>query len=163
MAGFDWTGKSYPKYDPKTEGYGSASEWASTFNVRMGFKEAQEWKAKGTRTWGSDWQVINDIAELHNFAGSDKKCSTCGVEQNAHKSPITEKSIWDEVRKAFRVAAMKCHPDRMTEHGKSKIVGTKLDSNGNTVPLTQAEEEFKSVSAAYAMLEDIYRSQNRLK
>ncbi len=42
-------GTSHPTYNPREEGYGSASEWASTFNVRMGFKEAQQHKASGTK------------------------------------------------------------------------------------------------------------------
>jgi Na+/glutamate symporter len=32
----------YKTYDPKTEGYGNASEWSETFYERMGFEEAEE-------------------------------------------------------------------------------------------------------------------------
>lgn len=123
---FDWSGKSYPKYDPREEGYGSASEWAAIFNVRMGFKEAKEWKANSKRSWGSDWTVLGDIAGVH----------------------IDENSMWSEIKAAFRKAAMNCHPDRVTQHGKT---------------VEAATAEFKDASAAFAMLEDIYRSQNRLK
>src|SRR5271166_1858365 len=83
---FDFSGASYPKYNPAEEGYGSPSEWASMFNVRMGFKEAQAHKAK--RGWGNDWTVVGDAAGVH----------------------IDEKSIWAEVKSAFRAAATKCHP-----------------------------------------------------
>jgi len=120
---FDFSGASYPKYNPAEEGYGSPSEWASMFNVRMGFKEAQAHKAK--RGWGNDWTVVGDAAGVH----------------------IDEKSIWAEVKSAFRAAATKCHPDRCTQHGMTN---------------QEATEKFQDVSAAYAMLEDIYRSQNRL-
>lgn len=122
---FDFSGNSYPTYDPRVEGYGSASEWASMFNVRMGFKEAQAHKASSSRKWGSDWAVLGEIAGVH----------------------IDENSMWDEIKKAFRKAAMNCHPDRVTQHGKS---------------VDTATAEFKDASAAFAMLEDIYRSQNRL-
>lgn len=120
---FDFSGNSYPKYSPAKEGYGSASEWASCFNVRMGFKEAQAHKA--SRGWGDDWKTLGDIAEVH----------------------IDENSMWGEIKKAFRKAAMKCHPDRCTQHGMSQ---------------DEATATFKDASAAYAMLEDIYKSQNRL-
>ena len=32
----------YKTYDPKKEGYGSASSWAGEFHDRMGFEEAEE-------------------------------------------------------------------------------------------------------------------------
>jgi hypothetical protein len=121
-------GTSHPVYDPDTEGYGNVTEWVSTFNVRMGFEEAQNHKASGTkrREWKSDWAVLGEIAGVH----------------------LDENSMWDEIKKAFRKAAMNCHPDRVTSHGMSK---------------EQAEETFKDASAAYAMLEDVYNVQGRLK
>jgi len=120
-------GTSHPTYNPETEGYGSASEWASTFNVRMGFKEAQEHKASGTKrkAWQSDWAVLSEIAGVH----------------------ISENSMWNDIKSAFRKAAMNCHPDRTHVHGKSKA---------------EAEEMFRDASAAFAMLEDIYRVDGRL-
>lgn len=146
---FDWSGNSYPKYDPKKEGYGSAREWASSFNVRMGFKDfkdAQEWKRKSTRSWATDWQVINDIAELHKFVGTADKCTACGFDKSAHTF-IDEKSIWAEVKRAFKKAATKCHPDICKQNGMTEL---------------QAKEKFQDVQAAFAMLQDIYTSQNRL-
>jgi hypothetical protein len=121
-------GTSHPKYDPRTEGYGSASEWASMFNVRMGFKEAQEHKKNGTKrkSWSSDWAVLGEIAGIH----------------------LDENSMWNEIKAAFRKAAMNSHPDRCSTHGLSK---------------QEAEEKFNDASAAYAMLEDIYNIQGRLK
>lgn len=124
--GFDWTGSSYPKYDPQVEGYGNAAEWSSIFNVRMGFAEAKEWKSTSKRSWGSDWKVLAEIAGVH----------------------IDESSMWDEVKKAFRKAAMNCHPDRVSQHGKT---------------VEAATAEFKDASAAFAMLEDIYRSKGRIE
>jgi hypothetical protein len=122
-----WTklanGTSHDTYDPQVEGFGSEQEWQSIFNVRMGFEEAQAHKAK--RSWGSDWTVLGDLAGVH----------------------IDENSMWSEVKAAFRKAAMNCHPDRTTQHGKAVDVAT---------------AEFKDASAAFAMLEDIYRSKNRL-
>lgn len=117
-------GTAHPTYDPQTEGYGSVSEWAATFNVRMGFEDAKAHKAK--RKWGSDWAVIGEIAGVH----------------------IDENSMWSEIKSAFRKAAYNCHPDRTHVHG---------------MPKEQAEETFKDVSAAFAMLEDIYTVRGRFK
>lgn len=121
-------GTSHATYNPDVEGYGNASEWASTFNVRMGFKEAQEHKASGTKrkAWKSDWAVLGEIAGVH----------------------LDENSMWNEIKSAFRKAAMNCHPDRVTQHGLSK---------------EEADERFKDASAAYAMLEDIYVVRGGLK
>lgn len=118
-------GTAHDTYDPSVEGYGSEADWCSIFNVRMGFAEAQDWKASSKRKWGSDWTVLGDIAGVY----------------------IDENSMWSEVKNAFRKAAMNCHPDRVTQHGKSVEVAT---------------AEFKDASAAFAMLEDIYRSQGRM-
>jgi DnaJ domain len=91
-------GTSHPTYDPQVEGYGNPAEWASTFNVRMGFKDAQEYAAHGTRRkWTSNWRVLSEIA---------------GVD-------ITENSMWGEIKSAFRKAAMNCHPDRAAATGRS--------------------------------------------
>jgi DnaJ-domain-containing protein 1 len=120
-------GTAHETYNPEKEGYGDSREWASMFNVRMGFKEAQEHKAHGTRraSWGSDWSVLGEIAGVH----------------------VDENSMWSEIKAAFRKAAMNCHPDRVTQHGKS---------------VEAATAEFKDASAAFAMLEDIYRSKGRI-
>jgi len=120
-------GTAHPQYNPAEEGYGNPREWASTFNVRMGFKEAQEHRANGTKrkAWTSDWSVLSEIA---------------GV-------PVTENSMWSEIKSAFRKAAYNCHPDRVTTHGMTKEA---------------AEEKFKDALAAYTMLEDVYRVRGRL-
>jgi DnaJ domain len=93
-------GTSHPVYDPNVEGYGSVTEWASTFNVRMGFDEAKEYKASGTKrkAWKSDWAVLSEIAGIY----------------------LDENSMWSEIKSAFRKAAMNCHPDRVTQHGMPK-------------------------------------------
>ena len=93
-------GKAHPQYNPAEEGYGSPSEWASMFNVRMGFKDAQNHKAHGTKrkSWDSDWKVLGEIAGVH----------------------IDENSMWKEIKSAFRKAAYNVHPDRVTSHGLSK-------------------------------------------
>jgi hypothetical protein len=119
-------GTAHPTYDPNAEGYGSVSEWVSTFNVRMGFAEAQAHKAGSKRKWKSDWAVLGEIAGVH----------------------LDENSMWNEIKSAFRKAAMNCHPDRVTQHGLSK---------------EEAEATFKDATAAYTMLEDIYNVQGRLK
>jgi DnaJ domain len=81
-------GTSHPTYNPDKEGYGNAWEWDAIFQVRMGFKEAQEHKA-GRGGWGSDWAMLS-------------KLSGCTV---------TETSTWQEVKHAFREAAKAHHPD----------------------------------------------------
>jgi hypothetical protein len=93
-------GTAHATYDPDTEGYGSVSEWASTFNVRMGFEEARGHKASGTKrkAWQSDWSVLGEIAGVH----------------------LDENSMWSEIKSAFKKAAMNCHPDRCPIHGLSK-------------------------------------------
>ena len=60
---------------------------------------------------------------------------------------IDENSMWSEIKSAFRKASMNCHPDRAQQHGKTVATAT---------------EEFKEVTAAYVMLEDVYRSKGRL-
>lgn len=50
---------------------------------------------------------------------------------------INENSMWSEIKTAFRKASMNCHPDRTSQHG---------------IPHGQAEEHFKEVSAAYAII-----------
>jgi hypothetical protein len=92
-------GTSHPQYDPSVEGYGNPAEWASTFNVRMGFKEAEAHRANGTKrkTWASNWKVLSEIAGVH----------------------LDENSMWSEIKSAFRKAAMNCHPDRTVVTGRS--------------------------------------------
>ena len=116
-------GTSHPTYNPEEEGYGDAYEWASTFNVRMGFKEAQEHKAK--RKWTSDWTMLGELAGVH----------------------LDENSMWHEIKAAFRAAALKTHPDRANINGMSK---------------SEAEQKFNDASAAFTMLEDVYRISGRL-
>jgi len=100
MAGNYWQklkeGTSHPTYNPREEGYGNSSEWSAMFNVRMGFKEAQEHKAQ--RGWKSDYKVIAEMSGVH----------------------IDENSMWAEIKSAFRKAALNVHPDRTAVHGLSK-------------------------------------------
>lgn len=143
-------GTAHDTYDVEKEGLGSEAEWASTFNVRMGFEEAQGYKAASKRKWGSDWTVLAEIAGLHklNAVYGSTKCGDCGLDDNdpCHKY-INENSLWDDIKKAFRKAAMNCHPDRVSQHGKT---------------VEAATAEFKDAQAAFAMLEDIYRSKGRM-
>ena len=127
------TGTAHKQYDPATEGYGSPEEWASVFNVRMDFEEAQGVKTRSKRAWGSDWQVLNDV---NGVTPGDP-------------GYVTEESMWAAVKSAFKKAAMKCNFnfDR---------------SNRSDAEVAQAEADFMAVKAAYVMLEDIYRSRNRL-
>lgn len=87
-------GTAHPTYKPDEEGYGDAREWASCFNVRMGFKEAQEVRRKSKFT--DEWKVLSEFGNFH----------------------VDESSVWDDIKKAFRKATMNTHPDRVTQHGK---------------------------------------------
>ena len=80
-------GTAHPTYDPAKEGYGNAWEWDATFQVRMGFKEAQDYKAG--RGWRDDWAMLSKLS---------------GVSLN-------KDSVWSEIKKAFRAAAKAHHPD----------------------------------------------------
>jgi hypothetical protein len=55
--------------------------------------------------------------------------------------PLYTSSVWSEVKTAFRKACLNTHPDRTKEHG---------------IPEKEAEERFKKVSAAYAILAKQY-------
>jgi len=54
---------------------------------------------------------------------------------------LFESSMWSEIKTAFRKACLNTHPDRVTSHGLSKA---------------EAEEKFRNVSAAYAILAKEY-------
>jgi DnaJ domain len=120
-----WKYEGRPRYSPETEGYGTPEQWRSAFHVRMGYEEAKEYQRTSSRH-GNNWEVLSEIA---------------GV-------VVTRSSVWTEIKTAFRRASMNCHPDRVTQHGKSEEVAT---------------EEFKSASAAFAMLEHTYRTEGRLR
>jgi DnaJ-class molecular chaperone len=60
---------------------------------------------------------------------------------------VDSSSMWSEIRSAFRKASMAQHPDRVTQTGLDPKV---------------AEENFKEISAAFTMLEDVYRKEGRL-
>ena len=104
-------GTSHPTYDPAVEGYGSVTEWAATFNVRMGFEEAQTHKASGTKRkeWKSNWAVLGEIAGIH----------------------LDENSMWSEIKSAFKKAAYNCHPDRVSVHGLSNEEATEKFKDAN--------------------------------
>ena len=80
-------GTSHPTYNPEKEGYGNSWEWDATFQVRMGFKEAQDYKAG--RGWRDDWAMLSKLS---------------GVSLN-------KESKWSEIKSAFRAAAKAHHPD----------------------------------------------------
>ena len=86
-----WTklkqGTSHPTYNPDAEGYGNAWEWDAVFQVRMGFKEAQDYKTG--RGWRDDWAMLAKLS---------------GVS-------INKDSAWQEIKKAFWTAAKAWHPD----------------------------------------------------
>jgi hypothetical protein len=109
------------RYNPKVEGYGNAAEWRGAFYERMGFEEAQRVKEEAQKSgkWRSEYRIIGEMAG----------------------EVISEGSVWNEIKAAFRKAALNCHPDRSAVHGKSKEV---------------AEAEFKQVNAAYTILERKY-------
>lgn len=130
--GFDWSGASYKKYNPAAEGYGNELDWCRLFNMAMGFEEAQQFRAEQQKRgrWRDEYAAISEVS---------------GISVDAN-------SMWDEIKKAFRKACMNCHPDRMAQHGKSKIVDSYENAQGITVTVTQAEDEFKHISAAYTLL-----------
>lgn len=59
----------------------------------------------------------------------------------ASGTPLYQSSMWSEIKSAFRKACLNTHPDRTKEHG---------------IPEKEAEEKFKNVSAAYAILAKEY-------
>jgi hypothetical protein len=109
------------RYDPQVEGYGNPAEWRGSFYERMGFAEANRVKeeARARGKWRSEFRIIGDAA---------------GV-------VISENSVWNEIKAAFRKAALNCHPDRTKVHGKSA---------------EDATWEFQQVSAAFTILERKY-------
>ena len=138
-------GTAHDTYDPAKEGYGGEAEWASMFNVRMGFEEAQNFRRDSKSKYGT----MNEFQLLAEFSGKT----------------VNENSAWDEIRSAFRKASMNTHPDRVKEHGKGNFVNSETGEacdQSDSKAITQAEFEFKHVSAAFAMLEDVYRSQGRI-
>jgi hypothetical protein len=105
-----------------------------------GYGDANEWAACFNVRMG--FQEAQDWKRSRRW-GSDWKviADMAGVH-------IDENSMWEQIRSAFRKAARNCHPDFVSVHGKDKAT---------------AEEQFKDISAAYTMLEDIYRSKGLLK
>ena len=82
--------------------------------------------------------LFNKAQRLQRTASRKDYYKVLGTTKSASKK---------EIKKAFRKASMNTHPDRVSQHGKTVEV---------------AEEEFKCASAAFAMLEDIYRSKGRM-
>jgi hypothetical protein len=139
-------GTAHETYDVEKEGFGSEAQWQSMFNVRMGFEEAQNFRRSSKSRYGK----MNEYQLLAEFSGKT----------------VNESSVWEEIRSAFRKASMNTHPDRINEHGKGNFVNSETGEacdKSDSKAITQAEFEFKHVSAAFAMLEDIYRSEGRLK
>ncbi len=99
--------------------------------------------------WCSIFNVRMGFEEAKNYKAASKRKwgSDWTVLSEIAGVEVTENSPWSEIKSAFRKASMNSHPDRVTQHGKSPEA---------------AEEEFKCASAAFAMLEDIYRSKGRM-
>lgn len=99
--------------------------------------------------WCSIFNVRMGFEEAKNYKAASKRKwgSDWTVLGEIAGVEINEKSPWSDIKSAFRKASMNSHPDRVTQHGKSVDVAT---------------EEFKCASAAFAMLEDIYRSKGRM-
>ena len=138
-------GTAHATYNPDVEGYGGEAEWQSMFNVRMGFEEAQNFRRDSKSKYGT----MNEFQLLAEFSGK----------------PVNENSVWGDIRSAFRTASMNTHPDRIINHGKGNFVNSETGEacdQSDSKAITQAEFEFKHVSAAFAMLEDIYRSKGRM-
>jgi hypothetical protein len=121
------------RYNPSVQGYGTPKQTRAAFFARMGFEEATRIKDAAGSAWRSEYKIISEMA---------------GPDAKGNPVELNDKSMWAEIQLAFRKAAMNCHPDRMTQHGKSKID----PKTGET----QAEIEFKKVSAAYAILAHKY-------
>jgi hypothetical protein len=92
-------GTAHDTYDVEKEGLGSEAEWQSTFNVRMGFEEAQNVRKNSKRNQ-TDWQVLAEFAGIH----------------------VDENSMWSEIKSAFRKASMNTHPDRAVQRGDDAAV-----------------------------------------
>jgi hypothetical protein len=109
----------YEKYDT-SNGFGTPQEWREAFYERMGFEQAQQVREEAQRrgTWRSEHRIIE-----------------------ASGTTISDSSLWDEVKAAFRKAALNTHPDR---------------ANLNGMTNAEAQEKFKEVQAAFAILERRY-------
>jgi DnaJ-class molecular chaperone len=86
--------------------------------------------------YGSPDQWRKSMYERMGFEEAER------VMNSAKRTPqevlgVPMSAMWNEIKSAFRKAAMNCHPDRTEIHGKSREV---------------AEEEFKQVNAAYTIL-----------
>ena len=86
---------------------GSAEQWNSCFQARMGFEEAE--------------------AIIHGQDDTPRGILGVGP-----------KATWDDIRKAYRLKAMACHPDLCGQHG--------LDPETATA-------SFKKLQAAFTVLE----------
>jgi hypothetical protein len=101
----------------------------------------------------SEWQSIFNVrmgfAEAQDVKSKSRRSwgSDWQVISDVSGVHVDENSMWSAVKTAFRKASMNCHPDRVAQTGMDPKV---------------AEETFKEVTAAFVMLEDIYRSKNRL-
>jgi DnaJ-domain-containing protein 1 len=113
--------EGYKQYNPRKQGYGTPTQWQEALYERMGFEQAQRVKqdAQQRGTWRPEHRIIADAA---------------GV-------VLGENSLWNEIKTAFRKAAMNTHPDRATVNNLSK---------------QEAEQKFQEVQAAYAILERRY-------
>jgi hypothetical protein len=116
-----WKYEGRPRYDVNKHGLGDARQWNQAFYARMGFEEAQRVRdaAQKNGTWKPEHKILADAAGIF----------------------LDDKSMWSQIKTAFRKAAMNVHPDRITETGMT---------------FDDACEKFKEVSAAYAILAKKY-------
>jgi len=119
---------------------------------KMGFAQGYKQYNPAKQGYGTPalWRSLFNVRMSADVAYSVRQESKYATEYEALSEiagiHVDENSMWSEIKKAFRKASMNCHPDRVTQHGKGE---------------TQAEAEFKEVSAAMVMLEDVYRKQGR--
>jgi DnaJ domain len=119
---------------------------------KMGFAEGYKTYNPAKTGYGTPalWRALFNVRMSADVAYSVRQESKYATEYDALSEiagiHVDETSMWSEIKKAFRKASMNCHPDRIKTHGKGEA---------------QAEAEFKEVSAAMVMLEDVYRKQGR--
>lgn len=99
--------------------------------------------------WQSIFNVVMGFEEASNVRKNSKRGQTdWQVLAELSGIHVDESSVWTEIKSAFRKASMNFHPDRVKTTG---------------VDPTVAEENFKEITAAFVMLEDIYRSKGRIE
>jgi DnaJ-domain-containing protein 1 len=83
-------------------------------------------------SWREAFRVRMSLDEAREAIGDDSPEGILGVAVGA---------TWSEIKKAYKIAALACHPDRAATNGMTVAVAT---------------EKFKRVQAAYTVLEERY-------